>query len=110
MSKDNPRLDFVSLFSGAGGLDLGLEYAGWHCLYAADNEPSAVAALKRNQQAGFAAHAVIEVAGVRDLTGAKALGGELTKSVQSGRPPARRRPQALSSNCPSPSPKPSNTR
>lgn len=69
MSKDNPRLEFVSLFSGAGGL----EYTGWHCLYAADNEPSAVASLKRNQQAGFAARAVIAVADVRRLTGAEIL-------------------------------------
>jgi DNA (cytosine-5)-methyltransferase 1 len=38
----------VSLFSGAGGLDLGLEQAGWHIAYAADNDPLAVETLLAN--------------------------------------------------------------
>ena len=42
-------LNFVSLFSGAGGLDLGFEMAGWECLYALDSDPIAVATLKENK-------------------------------------------------------------
>jgi DNA (cytosine-5)-methyltransferase 1 len=38
----------VSLFSGAGGLDLGLEQAGWQTIYASDNDPLAVASLLAN--------------------------------------------------------------
>lgn len=39
---------YISLFSGAGGLDLGLEMAGWRTAYASDNDPFAVATLKAN--------------------------------------------------------------
>ena len=39
---------YVSLFTGAGGLDLGLEMAGWRTAYASDNDPFAVATLKAN--------------------------------------------------------------
>ena len=39
---------YVSLFSGAGGLDLGLEMAGWRTAYASDNDPVAVETLKGN--------------------------------------------------------------
>lgn len=74
MPTPTSRLEFVSLFSGAGGLDLGLEYAGWTCLYAADNEPSAVKSLQRNQESGFAPQATIEVADVRKLSGKEILG------------------------------------
>lgn len=38
----------ISLFSGAGGLDLGLEMAGWHTAYASDHDPQAVATLSAN--------------------------------------------------------------
>lgn len=73
MRRGGSKLEFVSLFSGAGGLDLGLEQAGWNCLYAADNEPTAVASLKANQQQGFAPEAILEVADVRNLTGKEIL-------------------------------------
>jgi len=45
------RLDptFVSLFSGAGGLDLGLEQAGWRCAYASDIDHAAVRTLEVNR-------------------------------------------------------------
>jgi DNA (cytosine-5)-methyltransferase 1 len=39
---------FISLFSGAGGLDIGLEGAGWHCHYASDVDADAVATLRQN--------------------------------------------------------------
>ena len=40
--------DFISLFAGAGGLDLGLSNAGWDCLYACDNDKAAIATLRAN--------------------------------------------------------------
>jgi DNA (cytosine-5)-methyltransferase 1 len=40
---------FISLFSGAGGLDLGLEQAGWNCVYASDLDGAAVASLHANR-------------------------------------------------------------
>ena len=46
MKTADPR--YISLFSGAGGLDLGLEMAGWRTAYASDNDPYAVATLKAN--------------------------------------------------------------
>jgi DNA (cytosine-5)-methyltransferase 1 len=46
MAIKNPA--YVSLFSGAGGLDLGLESAGWRTAYASDNDPFAVQTLRAN--------------------------------------------------------------
>lgn len=46
MVSQAPR--YISLFSGAGGLDLGLEMAGWRTAYASDNDPAAIATLKAN--------------------------------------------------------------
>lgn len=43
----------VSLFSGAGGLDIGLEQAGFHTLFAVDNDEDAVRTLQLNQAAGI---------------------------------------------------------
>lgn len=40
---------FVSLFSGAGGLDIGLEQAGWKCVYASDIDDAAVSTLEANR-------------------------------------------------------------
>lgn len=39
---------FISFFSGAGGLDLGLELAGWRTVYASDVDRAAVATLRAN--------------------------------------------------------------
>ncbi len=70
---------FISIFSGAGGLDLGLEQAGWDCLYASDHDEAAIATLSRNQ--GFALgqgrraleNAVIRQADIRDVQGSEIL-------------------------------------
>lgn len=42
----------VSLFTGGGGLDLGLERAGFEFSFCIDNDRSAVSALRENQHAG----------------------------------------------------------
>lgn len=39
---------FIDLFCGAGGLSLGLEQAGWQCLFAIDNWRDAVATYSQN--------------------------------------------------------------
>ena len=60
MSKDNPKPrggtgkrkrpeQFISFFSGALGLDLGLEAAGLHCLAANDADPVACETIRRNR-------------------------------------------------------------
>ncbi len=65
---------FVSLFAGAGGLDLGLEYAGWTCDYASDIDADAVATLvankgRRTDGIRALAGAIIEEGDVRKLSG-----------------------------------------
>ena len=73
MSRDDAPLEFLSLFAGAGGLDLGLERAGWNCLYAADSDQDAVGTLRENQGSGFAPEAIFECRDVRELTGREIL-------------------------------------
>jgi DNA (cytosine-5)-methyltransferase 1 len=46
-------LTAFSLFTGAGGLDLGVERAGYRVLYAVENEPVAVETLNRNRHKFF---------------------------------------------------------
>lgn len=65
---------FVSVFSGAGGLDIGLQRAGWECLYATDFDRHAVETLKLNAAEGrFNGGGHICQADIRDLTGEQIL-------------------------------------
>jgi len=70
---------FVSLFSGAGGLDLGLELAGWTCAYASDLEKTAAETLDAARRIALPdggkamAHAFVEQADVRTLTAGSIL-------------------------------------
>jgi DNA (cytosine-5)-methyltransferase 1 len=48
MTSERPTA--ISLFTGAGGLDIGLEQAGFRTLFAVDGDPDCVATLCRNQQ------------------------------------------------------------
>src|SRR5690606_30471227 len=66
---------FVSLFSGAGGLDIGLEAAGWRAQYASDIDSHAVETLKLNvaNGKGHLSEAFVEQADVRRLTGSELL-------------------------------------
>lgn len=48
-----PRLRAVSLFSGAGGLDLGIEAAGYDVVYAVEHDATAVETMNVNARAFF---------------------------------------------------------
>ncbi|MGH2653614.1 MAG: DNA cytosine methyltransferase [Actinomycetota bacterium] len=58
-------LKAVSLFSGAGGLDLGIEAAGYSVIAAIENDPVAVSTLNRNRARYFPALGEVEL---RDIT------------------------------------------
>jgi len=49
MSKNEKSMKFLSFFSGAGGLDYGLELAGWDCLLALDNDKNCTETLNLNK-------------------------------------------------------------
>lgn len=49
MPNDKIEAEFISLFSGAGGLDIGFEQAGWRCLYASDIDSISVDTLRLNK-------------------------------------------------------------
>lgn len=57
---------FISMFSGAGGLDLGFEQAGWTRLFASDLDSDAVATLRANADEQM--HASIGQDDIRALT------------------------------------------
>ena len=69
------KIGFVSLFSGAGGLDVGLEEAGFSCLYAADIDGAAYATLIANKEQNppHFRDAVVEQADVSRTTGVHIL-------------------------------------
>lgn len=64
---------FISLFSGAGGLDVGLEQAGWHCAYASDIDIAAVETLQRNASRKLLGGSFIERADVTASRGSEIL-------------------------------------
>jgi DNA (cytosine-5)-methyltransferase 1 len=72
-------LSLVSLFSGGGGLDLGLEAAGFETLYASDIDHFSCVTLANGKKVSieqglpFLANALIEEADVCDLSGAEVL-------------------------------------
>lgn len=76
---------FVDLFSGAGGLTLGLEDAGWECKLALDKWPEAIATYKRNIR-GHPAESV-DIHDVDHRYLAKRLSGEIDWVV--GGPPCQ---------------------
>jgi DNA (cytosine-5)-methyltransferase 1 len=50
-----PQLRAFSLFAGAGGLDLGVEAAGFEVVYAVESDPVAVATLNLNRECWYPA-------------------------------------------------------
>jgi DNA (cytosine-5)-methyltransferase 1 len=48
MTKNKNKLNFIDLFSGAGGLSCGLELAGMNCLLGVDMDKNAIATFKAN--------------------------------------------------------------
>lgn len=72
----------ISLFSGAGGLDLGFQQAGFEVAFASDNEPAAIESHRKNFP-----HTVAMAADIKDLTGSAisaALGTKLPAGSRIG--------------------------
>lgn len=74
---DTRNLRYVSLFSGAGGLDLGFEQAGWTCCYSSDIDATSIATLERNRRSkakrAALSNSFVERADVQDLRGREVL-------------------------------------
>jgi DNA (cytosine-5)-methyltransferase 1 len=60
-------LTAVSLFSGAGGLDLGIEQAGYSVIAAIENDPVAISTLNRNGARFFPALSEVEPLDITNL-------------------------------------------
>jgi DNA (cytosine-5)-methyltransferase 1 len=78
MSLSRRKLNFISLFSGAGGLDIGFEQAGWSCAYASDIDKESVATLQRNRclrldRVSLLRESFLEQADVQHLRGKEIL-------------------------------------
>ncbi len=92
---------FLSTFSGAGGLDIGLEKAGWVCRYASDIDPCAMDTLEENQRRGrlpasrsrILADAFLETADIRQTFGSDVLAKAGTRrgdiALLAGGPPCQ---------------------
>jgi DNA (cytosine-5)-methyltransferase 1 len=63
----------VSLFTGAGGLDLGIERAGYEVVFAVENDPTAVATLNHNRAAFFPKLPVVKPLDICALDPTKAM-------------------------------------
>jgi len=76
---EEPGLSMISLFSGAGGMDLGLETAGFNALYVTDIDDHSCRTLEAAKLRSIELHkpflrsAKIEKADIRDASGNKIL-------------------------------------
>ena len=75
MTKTTPTLNFIDLFSGAGGLSCGLELAGMKCVLGVDMDKNAIETFKANHH-----YANAHCGSIVDLSAAKIR--ELTKGQE----------------------------
>lgn len=84
MTKNKSTLNFIDLFSGAGGLSNGLEQAGLKCLLGIDLDKFAIETFKANHR-----HAKTYCGSITDLTEKKLLeltNGQTIHAVVGGPP------------------------